>query len=42
MSEKKTITLADAKDLMSIIPFYMDEYQDVEEICDNYKPTESR
>lgn len=36
MSEKKTITLADAKDLMSIIPFYMDEYQDVEEICDNY------
>jgi len=36
MSEKKVITLADAKELLKIVPFYIEEYQDVVEHCDLY------
>ncbi len=37
MSETIVITLADAKALLSKIPFYMDEYQDVIEDCGTYQ-----
>ena len=39
MSEKKIITLADAKELMKVVPFYIEEYLDVEEYHSLYKKT---